>query len=119
MKNFFERGHRLIRQQSLGLHEKSGHLALPPFVDLARSHSSSCALKILSLQIADQEAIRPKEERVIVPARFPERADHFWPNRAVALLVFGEKLSSHLKYKTDSLHTFTRSATPANFFTQR
>ena len=47
VENFFQRKHRFVRTQVLGLHKKTGHLALPPRVyfpsaicALARSKSS-------------------------------------------------------------------------------
>src|SRR5580693_8752660 len=115
MKNLFERGHGLVGQEALGLHEESGHLALPAFVHFARSHTGACALEVFGLEITDQEAICAEEERIVVPAGFAEGADHFWPNRTVAFFVFGEKFPFHLKHETDSLHAFTRFLTDAIF----
>jgi hypothetical protein len=62
MKNLFERSHGLVRQEALGLHEESGHFALPAVVYFAGSHARACALEVLGLEVADQEAIRAEEE---------------------------------------------------------
>jgi hypothetical protein len=53
MKNFFQRAHSAIRENSIGLDEEAAHLTLPSFVYFASSHSRTRTLKVLGLEITD------------------------------------------------------------------
>ena len=104
MKDFLERGHGLIGQQMFRLDKESGHFALPAVIDFAMGHGCARALKAFRFEITDQQTIGPQEERIVVPAGFPEGLLHFRPHRTVTFFVVLKAFRLDLQNKTDSLH---------------
>src|SRR5689334_22673309 len=68
--------HLVVRMDPLGDLEESGHLLLPALVDLPGGHPRTCLFKIRRLHVADEQPVITQKERIIVPARFPQRLKH-------------------------------------------
>src|SRR5271163_489723 len=104
MEYFFERRHGLVGSDTWWIHEKRSHLALPALIDLALGHPAARSPEVRSFQIADQQSIRPKEQRVVGPARLAKRLEHFRPDGAVPLPILFETLRPHLENEANALH---------------
>ena len=104
MKNLGKREHRLIRPLSFQLLKERRHLALPFFVDGFFRHSIKTLLKVVTLQIPNQQSILAQKQRIIPPSRTAQRIEHLRPDVLVATLVFLETIGLHFEQKTDARH---------------
>src|SRR5215469_3431280 len=87
VEDFFQRAHRAIGENAVGLNEEIPHLALPALVYFFLRHARPCLLEVLSLQVSDQQAVVPQKQRVVAPSRFTQGRLHLRPNLTMALPV--------------------------------
>src|SRR5437016_7419112 len=99
----------LIGSSAVKRLEERSHFALPAFVHVARAHVSKRRFEIVRLRVADQEAIRVQEQRVIAPPGLSQRT-HFGPDSLVAALVFLEPFRLHLEQKANAFHYLFQSS---------
>ncbi|MEY9931952.1 hypothetical protein ABH926_006601 [Catenulispora sp. GP43] len=104
IEHLIERHHRPIRRTAVDPLEVARHLLLPPGVDLGAGHRGERGAEVLGLQVADQQPVRPQEQRVVPPTGRAQRRQHVRPHRLVACPVFLSQFGLHLQQETDALH---------------
>src|SRR5271165_768175 len=109
MEHFFERFHGAIRQNSVRLDEERRHLPLPAIIHVAARHAGARAFKVLSFEVADEQAVRTQEQRVVIPSRLAQSRQHLWPNLAVTEFVLLQPIWLYLQNKTNALHAYAPS----------
>jgi len=73
-------------------------------IDFALRHAGTRAFEVLSLEIANEEAIRPQKQRVVLPSRLAQGGLHLGPHLSVPLFVLFEPIRFNLQHKTNTLH---------------
>src|SRR5918999_1446698 len=63
--------------------EQPGHLRLPACIHVRLLHRLKGCVEVLTLEVADEEAVVTEKERVVPPAGTSQRVEHLGPDRAV------------------------------------
>src|SRR5207237_573936 len=60
--------------------------------------------EVVGLDVPDEQAVLPREQRVIAPAGVPQRAQHVRPDRGVPPPVLAEQFGPHLEQEAVTRH---------------
>src|SRR5436305_1277015 len=104
VEDLLEQPEALVGPLTVEAFEERRHLALPARVDVGLLHRAAGRVEVVALAHADHEAGRRDEERVVAPARLPQRGAHLRPDRGVPLAVLRDAVGLHLQLKAHSGH---------------
>src|SRR6478736_9213191 len=94
----------LVRAGPVEILKVRGHLRLPALVDGGARHRLLRRVEVAGLQVADEEALAGQEQRVVAPARRPQRVPHLRPDGLVPGPVLLEPAGPYPGQEAHSLH---------------
>ena len=83
-------------------------MLLPALVDRKLFHSGASIVETVGQEIADEEAVRPEEQRIVVPASGTQGILHLGPNRLMFAAVVFETFRSDLQDKAHASQSYLK-----------
>src|SRR5215211_186238 len=80
VEDLLQQDQPLVRTVTLQADEERRHLGLPAPVDVRPGHGGQRCLQVVGLDVADQEPVVVKEQRVVPPARVGQGPQHLRPD---------------------------------------
>ena len=96
VEDLVEHEEALVRTSAVEAGEESGHRLLPACIHVGGGHPLLGLGEIVSLDVADEQAVVASEQRVALPPRLVQGLQHLRPHRRVPGAILAEQLRSDL-----------------------